>query len=106
MASQRSTAGRSRRSAKLAAPLPGYLSWSKDPAVGLFCVLPLWIGYEVLRQLVVPDTMNGAQYLIYQLPPVKDARAWVRTGATRLEVEKCIAVQAVEYGIEYVEAQR
>ena len=70
MASQRSTAARSRRSAKKAPPLPGYLSWSRDPAVGLFCVLPLWIGYEVLRQLVVPDTMNGAQFLIYLLPPV------------------------------------
>ena len=39
--------------------------------MGLFVVLPLWLTYEVLRLWVVPDSFNGAEYLIFrQLPPV------------------------------------
>jgi membrane protease YdiL (CAAX protease family) len=38
--------------------------------VGLFVVLPLWITYEVLRLLVVPDRFNGAEILFYMLPPI------------------------------------
>ena len=71
MALRRSTAARSRSKAAWEQSLPGYLAWSKDPAVGLFVVLPLWITYEVLRLLVLPDRFNGAEFLIYHwLPPV------------------------------------
>ncbi len=50
----------------------GYLYWSRDPAVGLFAVLPLWLGYELLRLIFVPDGVNGAEWmllgLMYRLP--------------------------------------
>jgi membrane protease YdiL (CAAX protease family) len=42
----------------------GYLHWSRDPAVGLFAVLPLWIAYEGLRWLLSPDERNGAEVLL------------------------------------------
>ncbi|MEE9128010.1 MAG: CPBP family glutamic-type intramembrane protease [Planctomycetota bacterium] len=38
--------------------------------MGLFVVLPLWVTYEILRLLVVPDRYNGAEVLFYRLPPV------------------------------------
>lgn len=71
MALWRSTAAPSRARAVGERRLPGYLTWSRDPAVGLFVVLPLWIVYEVLRLLVLPGRFNGAEFLIYHwLPPV------------------------------------
>ena len=42
----------------------GYLAWSKDPAVGVFAVLPLWIAYEVLRLTLAPQERNGAEALV------------------------------------------
>lgn len=41
----------------------GYLHWSRDAAVGMFAVLPLWLAYEVLRWLV-PEQRNGAEDLL------------------------------------------
>lgn len=50
-----------------AAPDPGgYLHWSRDAAVGLFAVLPLWIVYEALRWLLAPEDRNGAEVLLLQ----------------------------------------
>jgi hypothetical protein len=46
------------------APGGGYLDWSRDPAVGLFAVLPLWLLYEGLRMLLTPSDRNGAEMLL------------------------------------------
>lgn len=49
------------------APQPepqGYFAWSRDPAVGLFAVLPLWLLYELLRLSLTPMERNGAEVLI------------------------------------------
>ncbi len=46
------------------APAEGYLAWSRDPAVGLFAVLPLWLGYEALRFTLTPSERNGAEVLL------------------------------------------
>ncbi|MCA8958407.1 MAG: CPBP family intramembrane metalloprotease [Planctomycetes bacterium] len=52
----------------------GYLGWSRDPAVGLFVIAPLWLCYEVLRRVYVPGEMNLAEYHLHttlsRLPPV------------------------------------
>ncbi len=45
-------------------PNGGYLIWSRDPAVGLFAVLPLWGAYETLRLFLTPDDRNGAEVLL------------------------------------------
>lgn len=42
----------------------GYLHWSRDPAIGLFAVLPLWLCYEYLRLRLTPDARNGAEHLV------------------------------------------
>src|SRR5262250_3398970 len=42
----------------------GYFNWSRDPAVGLFAVLPLWLCYEAARLLLSPDERNGAEVLL------------------------------------------
>jgi hypothetical protein len=42
----------------------GYLHWSRDPAVGLFAVLPLWLLYETMRILLTPADRNGAELLL------------------------------------------
>jgi membrane protease YdiL (CAAX protease family) len=44
----------------------GYLHWSRDAAVGLFAVLPLWALYEVLRLWLAPEDRNGAEILLLQ----------------------------------------
>lgn len=44
----------------------GYFAWSRDPAVGLFAVLPLWLLYEGLRLLLTPAERNGAEVLLLQ----------------------------------------
>lgn len=51
--------------AEAAAP-GGYVEWSRDPAVGLFAVLPLWALYEVLRLCLTPTDRNGAEVLLLQ----------------------------------------
>lgn len=55
------------KSAAEPAPSPeprGYFAWSRDPAVGLFAVLPLWIVYEVLRFSLAPADRNGAERML------------------------------------------
>jgi hypothetical protein len=48
-------------------PAPGgYLHWSRDAAVGLFAVLPLWLLYEVLRWWLAPEDRNGAEVLLLE----------------------------------------
>jgi hypothetical protein len=42
----------------------GYFQWSRDPAVGLFAVLPLWFLYEACRLALTPDERNGAEILL------------------------------------------
>ena len=42
----------------------GYLEWSRDPAVGLFAVLPLWLCYEGLRLTLAPSDRNGAEFMV------------------------------------------
>lgn len=42
----------------------GYFGWSRDPAVALLTVLPLWIVYELLRLSLAPEERNGAEALI------------------------------------------
>lgn len=42
----------------------GYVDWSRDPAVGMFAVLPLWLLYEILRMLLTPADRNGAELLL------------------------------------------
>ncbi len=45
----------------------GYLAWSRDPAVGLFAVLPLWLAYEGLRLCLAPEERNGAEALLAEV---------------------------------------
>jgi membrane protease YdiL (CAAX protease family) len=42
----------------------GYHEWSRDPAVGLFAVVPLWLLYEALRLCLTPADRNGAEVLL------------------------------------------
>ncbi|MEZ5965307.1 MAG: CPBP family glutamic-type intramembrane protease [Planctomycetota bacterium] len=46
------------------APSAGYFAWSRDPAMSLFAVLPLWLLYEGLRLLLAPAERNGAEVLV------------------------------------------
>ena len=61
---RRSTEQRSRAEVE---PAAGYLAWSRDPAVGLFTVLPLWLLYEFLRAFLLLDERNGAEVLISEV---------------------------------------
>lgn len=61
-----------------AEPAPsGYLAWSRDPAVGLFAVLPLWLAYEGLRLQLSPDERNGAEVLLLHGLGLLGRGAWV-----------------------------
>lgn len=60
-----------RKQAKPAAPedVPppgGYFHWSRDAAVGLFAILPLWLVYEGARLWLSPSERNGAEVLLLQ----------------------------------------
>lgn len=44
----------------------GYFAWSRDPAVSLFAVLPLWLLYEGLRLLLTPTEGNGAEVILFR----------------------------------------
>ncbi|MCK5944334.1 MAG: CPBP family intramembrane metalloprotease [Planctomycetes bacterium] len=44
----------------------GYFHWSREPAVGLFAVLPLWLTYILLRWQLAPHERNGAEVLLMQ----------------------------------------
>ena len=63
--------------------------WSRDPAVGLFAVLPLWLCYEVLRLTLAPEERNGAELMVsevsmlpWALRPKRDmtltTSSWIR----------------------------
>ena len=41
-----------------------YFVWSRDLAVGVFGVLPLWLLYEALRLSLAPEERNGAEALV------------------------------------------
>ena len=45
-------------------PPRGYFAWSREPAVGLFAVLPLWITYECLRLLLTPAERNLSEWFL------------------------------------------
>ena len=50
-----------------AEPRPsGYFNWSREPAMGLFAVLPLWIAYIIMRWTLAPNERNGAELLLLQ----------------------------------------
>lgn len=69
MAKSRADKPRGKPKARAAAPpgTPrGYLVWSRDAAVGLFAVLPLWLLYEGLRLWIAPKDRNGAEVLLLQ----------------------------------------
>jgi hypothetical protein len=53
----------------------GYFSWSREPAVGLFAVLPLWITYILLRSQLAPEERNGAEVLLLQQLSLLGSRA-------------------------------
>jgi hypothetical protein len=42
----------------------GYFAWSRDPCVGLFAVLPLWLCYEALRFLLTPSERNLSEWFL------------------------------------------
>lgn len=60
---ERPAAGAAGRGGGRAEPR-GYLHWSRDPAVGLFAVLPLWLFYEAARLWLRPTGRNGAEVLL------------------------------------------
>lgn len=45
----------------------GYFAWSRDPAVGMFAVLPLWLCYEGLRLSLAPAERNLSEWLLLDL---------------------------------------
>ena len=55
------------KSAEARAEVGGYFAWSRDPAVGLFAVLPLWLAYEALRFWLTPDERNLSEWLLLDL---------------------------------------
>lgn len=56
-------------------PRGGYFSWSREPAVGLFAVLPLWITYILLRSQLAPEERNGAEVLLLEQLSLFGSRA-------------------------------
>ena len=59
--------------AKASPEAGGYFYWSRDPAVGLFAVLPLWLIYILLRSQLAPAERNGAEELLMQQFPKSKA---------------------------------
>ena len=53
--------------AKVASEVSGYFYWSRDPAMGLFAVLPLWLVYILLRSQLAPAERNGAEVLLLHI---------------------------------------
>lgn len=45
----------------------GYFAWSRDPAVGLFAVLPLWLAYESTRLWIAPSERNLSEWFLLEL---------------------------------------
>lgn len=95
----------------------GYLEWSRDPAVGLFAVLPLWLLYELLRALLTPAERNGAELLLlreldrlpvhgllalricFLLLAVWAARSLVRRQVPWSRVAAVLALEGAVYGL-------
>ncbi|MBL9078874.1 MAG: CPBP family intramembrane metalloprotease [Planctomycetes bacterium] len=95
----------------------GYLEWSRDPAVGLFAVLPLWLLYELLRAMLTPDERNGAELLllreldrlgvqgllvlrlVFFLLAVWAARSLVRRRVPWARVAGVLALEGAVYGL-------
>ncbi len=95
----------------------GYFAWSRDPSVGLFAVLPLWLLYEGLRMLLTPQERNGAELLLLRelgkLHPnallamrlafgiglVVAARSLVRRQVPWLRVAAVLALEGSVYGL-------
>ncbi len=75
-------------------PKTGYLYWSRDPAVGLFAVAPLWITYEILRLSLAPAERNGAEVLMLEgLRWLGPAAAWLARATVLLTV--CVAAWSI-----------
>lgn len=64
------------------APSGGYWEWSRDPAVGLFAVLPLWLAYMAMRWTLAPRERNGAElWLLSEIGRLGPKAHWVVSGA-------------------------
>jgi membrane protease YdiL (CAAX protease family) len=95
----------------------GYQHWSRDPAVGLFAVLPLWLLYEATRLRLAPAERNGAEVLLlHELHRLGDrahlvvsvafcclmlyaARSLVRRDVPWLRVAAVIALEGTVYAL-------
>lgn len=95
----------------------GYFHWSREPSVGLFAVLPLWITYILLRSQLAPAERNGAELLLLeQFAPFGDygylilsvafalmigfaAFSLMKRGVPWLRVVAVIALEGVVYGV-------
>lgn len=69
----------------------GYFAWSRDPAVGLFAVLPLWLCYEGLRLWLTPAERNGAELLLLDALGLLGQRGAI---LLRILFAGCVAVAA------------
>jgi hypothetical protein len=95
----------------------GYQHWSRDPAVGLFAVLPLWLLYEAARLHLAPAERNGAEVLLlhelhrlgsrahlvlsigFCLLLLAAARSLVRRDVPWLRVAAVIALEGTVYAL-------
>lgn len=95
----------------------GYAVWSRDPALGLFAVLPLWLLYEVLRCGLAPGERNGAEDLLlrevarldwrglvvlraaFAVLVVFAARSLLRRQVPWLRVAAVVALEGTVYGL-------
>lgn len=91
--------------------------WSREPALGLFAVLPLWLLYELLRWSLAPAERNGAEALLLQelqrLGPLGQlvlraalalaigvaARSLLKRGVPWARVAMVIALEGTIYGL-------
>jgi Type II CAAX prenyl endopeptidase Rce1-like len=76
-----------------AVPGPGgYFRWSRDPAVGLFAVVPLWLMYEWFRFRLTPAERNGAEMFLLDVLGMLGPRA---TLVLRIAFVLCVGVAAI-----------
>lgn len=76
---------KSKAEASVAQSAPeGYFAWSKDPAVSMFAVLPLWLAYEGLRLSLAPAERNLSEWILLDLmsrqAPAVSAAIYVAMG--------------------------
>lgn len=94
-----------------------YFEWSRQPAMGLFAVVPLWLLYMLLRWQLAPDERNGAEDLLLQqlhrfgprahlavsfgfaMLTVAAAMSLVRRHVPWLRVAAVIALEGLVYGV-------